>query len=81
MTMDEIVIMDTSAGVGTAIRERRLELGLTQGEVAARIGVQASLISRIENGNRAINLRYANKLAGVLGWKVVRKVIMESGSP
>lgn len=37
-------------GVGARIRQQRMELGLTQQELAHRTGVSKSMISQIENG-------------------------------
>ncbi len=36
------------AGLGTAIRERRLQLGLSQKEFAGRIGIPTSTMNNIE---------------------------------
>lgn len=81
MAATNLVIVDTSAGAGVAIRERRLELGISQSELARRIGVDPTLISRIERGHRAINMRYAGRLAEVLGWNVVKRAIAASDAP
>ena len=37
-------------GMGDRIRERRLSLGLTQEELAAKLGLQKSAIAKYENG-------------------------------
>ena len=37
-------------GFGNQLKKRREELGLSRGEVAARLGVSASAISNYENG-------------------------------
>ena len=57
---------------------RRATLGLTQAELAARMGTTASAISRIEGGQHATNAQTLKKLADAFG---VRAVIgFESGS-
>lgn len=37
--------------LAVALGERRVELGLTQAELAERVGIDQAEISRIENGN------------------------------
>ena len=39
-----------------ALRRARLEAGLTQGDVAARLGVYASYVSKCESGERRIDV-------------------------
>ena len=52
---------------GDRIKQRRMELGLTQEELGKRIGVQKSAIAKYENG-RVVNLKRSviAKLADVL---------------
>ena len=50
---------------------RRGSLGLTQAELAARMGTTASAISRIESGQRATSARTLKKLGGALGARAV----------
>lgn len=47
--------------------KRRGELGLTQGELAARIGTTTSTVSRIESGQHAVRARTRQMLADALG--------------
>jgi HTH-type transcriptional regulator/antitoxin HipB len=42
----------TVADVGLVLRERRRELGLTQAELAERIGASRQWIIRVEQGNQ-----------------------------
>ncbi|TXI04527.1 MAG: XRE family transcriptional regulator [Pseudorhodobacter sp.] len=44
--------MPLSALTGTRLRERRLALGLKQGELAARVGISASYLNLIEHNRR-----------------------------
>ncbi len=37
--------------IGPRIRARRLELGMSMGELARRLGVSPSFVSRLENGH------------------------------
>lgn len=57
---------------------RRAALGLTQAELAARMGTTASAVSRIESGQHATNAQTLKKLADAFG---VRAVLgFESGT-
>jgi len=57
---------------------RRAALGLTQAELAARMGTTASTISRIESGQHATSLQTVKKLAEAFGAPAV--LGFESGS-
>src|SRR5947209_4907703 len=50
---------------------RRAALGLTQAELAARMGTTASVISRIESGQHATSARTIKRLAEALGGRAV----------
>lgn len=52
--------------LGKNLRAARDELGLTQEEVAARSGVQAGEISRIEHGKRDPQVSTLEKIARAL---------------
>lgn len=54
-----LVIMQT-------IQERRVELGMTQKELAALAGVNPGTISRLESGSLAPSLSVASKVARAL---------------
>ncbi len=64
--------MATDAGkelvalVGRNIRQRRKDLGLTQGQVADRLSVEFETISRYERGVLAPSLMQLQRLADVL---------------
>lgn len=50
---------------------RRGELGLTQAELAARMGTTASAVSRIESGQHATSTQTLKKLGNALGARAV----------
>jgi ribosome-binding protein aMBF1 (putative translation factor) len=50
---------------------RRAALGLTQAELAARMGTTASAVSRIESGQHATNAQTLKKLADAFGGRAV----------
>lgn len=71
-------------GIGERIRQRRLELGLTQGELAARMGYKSkAAICKVENGEDNITTdritKFANALncesAYLMGWETDPAII------
>lgn len=56
--------------LGKAIRERRKSQGLTQDELAEKIGIGNQALSRIEHGMIAPKLERLPKIARVLGCEV-----------
>ena len=54
------------AQFGSAVRERRRELGKTQAELAAAAGLSRSYLSEVECGRQSISLERAAKLADAL---------------
>ncbi len=53
--------------LGNTIREGRTALGLSQQELAGKVGVQASYIAYIENDRRRPSLPVLRRIAQVLG--------------
>src|SRR3712207_6483824 len=60
----------TDALVRARMRTLREERGLSQEEVAARAGMAASTLSRLESGARRLALDHLSPLAGALGVEV-----------
>ena len=52
---------------GTLLRDRRLELKMTQKEVAEKIGREQTYIARVERGKSDIQLSSFIRIAAVLG--------------
>lgn len=52
--------------IGQAVRERRLELGLSQTEVAARAGMTQPALSRLEAGGSVPTIPVLERLAVAL---------------
>jgi putative transcriptional regulator len=59
-----------SDGLTNRLKETRAELGLTQAELAARVGVSRKTINTVENGIFVPSTILALKLAAALGRKV-----------
>jgi transcriptional regulator with XRE-family HTH domain len=57
----------TAASIGPAIRHYRLQEGLTQAELADRVGLTTSYLSRLENGRETEQLRRIVALLKQLG--------------
>jgi len=53
--------------LGNRLKERRGELGLTQAELAERVGVTRKTVNTVENGVFTPSALLAIKLAGALG--------------
>lgn len=56
--------------LGEQLRAERLKAGMTQEQLAARIGTKKSYISRIENGHADIQLSTLFKIFQGLGRKI-----------
>jgi len=53
--------------IGQAVRERRLTLGLSQTEVAARAGMTQPALSRLEAGGAVPTIPVLERIAAALG--------------
>jgi HTH-type transcriptional regulator/antitoxin HipB len=60
--------------VGVMLREARLAAGMTQEELARRIGTKKTAISRIENHAEDVKLSTLKKTASALGKKLEIKI-------
>jgi two-component system, response regulator len=58
--------LDLKSQLGTAIRTKRNDLGISQEELADRAGLHRTYISDIERGARNLSLESIDKLAGAL---------------
>ena len=53
-----------------ALIERRIEKGLTQAELASKIGTRQSSIARFESGSYNPTISFLNKISESLGGKI-----------
>ena len=53
----------TSGEIGAAIRKRRKELGLSQEQLAEKVGVSYQQIQRYENGGSMLNVENVQRIA------------------
>lgn len=60
-------ITNISQQIGTAIRVRRKQLGMTQQDVAEITGLQRQTISRVETGSEAVTFSTVARIAAVVG--------------
>ena len=65
--MDAIHNFDRALAVAEVLRSLRVEAGLTQDDVAWRIGTPQSLVSKLEHGQRRLKLDEAWAYADALG--------------
>ncbi|MBR5349843.1 MAG: helix-turn-helix transcriptional regulator [Prevotella sp.] len=61
--------------LGERLREERLKAGLTQQQLAEKIGTKKSYISRVENGHADIQLSTLFKIFQGLGHKVCLTIL------
>jgi transcriptional regulator with XRE-family HTH domain len=67
--------------VGRELREARSALGLTQVEVAGRLGVSASYISAVEAGKRNLTLAQLANIANAMRLGIDVSFIRPDGTP
>lgn len=72
---EKVDIIDTMSipidmRVGSAVRRKRQQLGLTLSEISAGCGLSSAMLSRIENGQNAASLEVLERISGTLGVKL-----------
>ena len=69
--------------VGKVLRKLRMESGLKQDQVAARLGINQSMISKFESGERSLHLGEVYAYAEALGTSPQRilREVWESRNP
>lgn len=65
--------------IGQAVRERRLALGLSQTEVAARAGMTQSALSRLEAGGAVPTIPILERIAVALDSELSVTIIPHAG--
>lgn len=68
--MRKSIHTDERAGFVKKLKKARMEAGLTQGEVAEKLGCSQSWVSKIELGELRVEAIWLNKLAKLYGKKV-----------
>ena len=53
--------------VGLNIKAQREEVGMQQGELAAKVGVSQSMLCQIERGTKACSMQLGAEIAKALG--------------
>ena len=80
--MPRTAVSDVHAKVvGRELREVRSALGLTQVEVAGRLGVSASYISAVEAGKRNLTLAQLANIANAMRVGIDVSFIRPDGTP
>jgi transcriptional regulator with XRE-family HTH domain len=67
--------------VGRELRETRQALGMTQAEVAGRLGVSASYVSAVEAGRRNLTLGQLANIANAMRLGIDISFIRPDGTP
>lgn len=68
--LGDMKIANSPSALGTAIRERRGELKLTQDDLALAIGVNRRVIGQLEGGKETVQLGIALNAARAVGLDV-----------
>jgi transcriptional regulator with XRE-family HTH domain len=80
--MPRTAVSDVHAKVvGRELRDTRKALGLTQAEVAERLGVSASYISAVEAGKRNLTLGQLANIANAMRLGLDISFIRPDGTP
>jgi transcriptional regulator with XRE-family HTH domain len=67
--------------VGRELRETRQAIGMTQAEVAGRLGVSASYVSAVEAGRRNLTLGQLANIANAMRLGVDISFVRPDGTP
>jgi predicted transcriptional regulator len=73
-TRAEYDAMSDEFDVARELIAARSRAGLTQGQVAARMGTTQSVIARLESGRRAPSLRTVQRYAHALGCRAMVRI-------
>jgi transcriptional regulator with XRE-family HTH domain len=68
------------AGLGDALREARRIAGLSQGAVAAAVGVRSDYVSKIERNERCPSVSVAEALAAVLNLSATAAALLKAAA-
>ncbi len=71
----EFIAESLALEAGYQIARLRILKGLTQAELAERVGTRQLSIARLESGNRKPSLSFLEEIANALGAKVEIKII------
>ncbi len=61
--------------LAACLKEERMKAGLTQEELAARIGTKKSYISKLENGHADVQLSTLFRIFDGLGKKIILTIV------
>lgn len=67
------MVITSAEEFGKAIKNRRKELGFTQGYVSEFSGFSVSFLSELENGKKTAEIGKAIEVANILGLDIVIK--------
>ena len=67
---DEFELSCDAFIIGEKLKEERLKSGLTQEQLATRIGTKKSFISRVENGHTDIQISTLSRIFNGLGRRI-----------
>ena len=65
------IINDLGFQVGCLIERARITKGLTQKQLAKKIGSTQTVISRLESGSKLPSIEFLGRLVAVLGYRLI----------
>ena len=68
---EKVMKINESKDFGTALKQRRKELGYTQSYISDVLGLSVSFISDLENGKKTAELGKAIRYANMLGLDIM----------
>ena len=74
LTEEDLEDLVLAPNYNRLIKEARERMGLTQEELAAKVGVKASVISKVESGKLRPDVPTARRLESVLKVKILTRV-------
>ncbi|TWI31109.1 helix-turn-helix protein [Mesorhizobium tianshanense] len=73
--------MELYLGLGRAVAKRRVELGMTQGEVAEKLGLSRASLANLENGRQRIMVHQLFALVNALKLKSILDLVPQTWVP
>jgi predicted transcriptional regulator len=74
-------ISEQRRALSAALLARRRQLGLSQTEVAARMGTSQSAVARLESGAADLRLSTLQRYASAVGWRIDWQLGEQGGDP
>jgi DNA-binding XRE family transcriptional regulator len=74
LTDEDMAVIEARIAIAAAIRKGRTEAGLTQAELAKRIGSSQARVAKMEGGDPQASLESMIRALGATGYRAVLKI-------